>query len=132
MNIQKLIFSIAYVTLIFIYPVAASYQLKDLLEADKRIAQTTPSLLISKMTGEFLNVKGIRYQIRQFVFEANPIEDPQKKSVTFSQLINQYEQLLETPKQAPGVLYPVAYFMSTTQMKEDGFYYLLSLRETKD
>jgi len=131
MNICKLFIISLILTLTFSCPLIANYSLEDVIQADETrgITNQVPSLLISEMTGKFLDIKGKHYQIRLFTFETKPIEDPEKKKLTFGEVIKKYNQLSVSPQQAPQVFYPVEFFMSNPQMEKDGVYYLLSLRE---
>lgn len=131
MKIYKLFIISLGLNLIFSCLSLANYSLEDVIQADGTggIKNQAPSLLISDMTGKFLDIKGKHYQVRQFTFETKPIEDPEKKKLTFGEVIKKYNQLPTSPQQAPRVFYPVEFFMSNPQMEKDGIYYLLSLRE---
>lgn len=109
---------------------ASDYTLGDLIKADKRIKNYSPSLLIAPFTGDFVKIKDDWYQIRLFSFETRPMH--LLKNLSFGKLLNQYHQLDAIPKLGPEALYPTDYFSATPEMKKAGINYLISLRKITD
>ncbi|MGN6670908.1 MAG: hypothetical protein ACTHJ4_05155 [Candidatus Nucleicultricaceae bacterium] len=111
----------------------ASYTLGDILQSSPQIASHTPSFFIAPVTGQCVILKGHVYQIRLFSYEINEEslkeKAPSYKNKKFADFIKENDQMNAVPKPGPETINPVYYFSASTEMKESGINYLLSLRE---
>jgi hypothetical protein len=107
-----------------------AYTLKEVIDASPQLAQTTPSLLMAPCAGTPIQLNGKTYELRLVTFEQNGVSHA--KAPTFKDFVTKWDQLSATPLQRSEALIPTDYFTATPEMKEKGFFYLVSLREVTD
>jgi hypothetical protein len=109
---------------------AQAYTLKDVIDASPQLAQATPSLLTAACTGTPVSLNGKTYELRLVTFEQKGVNHA--NGPTFKEFVTEWNQLSTTPQQRDEALTPTDYFVATPEMKDKGFFYLVSLREVTD
>ncbi len=107
-----------------------AYTLKDVIEASPVIASSSPSQLCAPCSSKAIIIDAKVYELRLFTFEQ--LGRAQNDTPTFKDFITEWHLLEATPQQRAEALIPTDYFTATAQMKEKGFFFLLSLRQVTD